>query len=160
MIVLSAYRQMRSQELPVLADIDEDNFDRAFDLFRPGIFDHCLNLVCRVLIRGSLELVIQGDVDVKKSLSENSLRQTIDFCAQAFEPASLEDWHKDGDNSLTEEDQISEEAKAKAAQRMADVVAAKKTLRAEDMFHIGKFVTDKFNGLSIRFEKGRLGLGA
>jgi len=34
--VLSAYRQMRNQERPILADIEEDNFDRAFDLFRPG----------------------------------------------------------------------------------------------------------------------------
>ncbi|KXN83164.1 Tryptophan 2-halogenase, partial [Leucoagaricus sp. SymC.cos] len=139
MIVLSAYRQMRAQELPVLSDIDEDNFDRAFDLFRP---------------------VIQGDVDVKKGLSEDSIRKTIDFCTQAFEPASLEDWHKEGDNSKTEEDEISEETKARAAQRMADVIAAKKTLRAEDMFHIGKFVADKFNGFSIRLEKGRLGLEA
>ncbi|KAF7759719.1 hypothetical protein Agabi119p4_11414 [Agaricus bisporus var. burnettii] len=139
MIVLSAYRQMRSQELPVLSDIDTDNFDKAFDLFRP---------------------VIQGDVDVKKPLSEDSLRQTIDFCTQAFEPASLEEWHKEDDNSRTEEDETSEQAKARAAQRMADVVAAKKTLRAEDMFHIGKFVTDKFNGFSIRFEKGKLGLEA
>lgn len=137
MIVLSAYRQMRAQELPVLSDIDEDNFDRAFDLFRP---------------------VIQGDVDVKKELSEASLRQTIDFCTQAFEPASLEDWHKEGDNSKTEEDETDEEAKTRAEKRMADVVAAKKTLRAEDMFHIGKFIADKFNGFSIRLEKGRLGL--
>lgn len=43
MIVLSAYRQMRSQELPVLSDVDEDNFDRAFDLFRPGM------PVCQIL---------------------------------------------------------------------------------------------------------------
>lgn len=112
------------------------------------------------LLVNHFTLVIQGDVDVKKALSEDSLRQTIDFCTQAFEPASLEDWHKEGDSSKTEEDETSEQAKAQAAKRMADVVAAKKTLRAEDMFHIGKFVTDKFNGFSIRFEKGKLGLEA
>ncbi|KAF9451350.1 FAD/NAD(P)-binding domain-containing protein [Macrolepiota fuliginosa MF-IS2] len=139
MIVLSAYRQMRAQELPVLSDIDEDNFDRAFDVFRP---------------------VIQGEADVQARFSEDSLRRTIDFCTQAFEPASLEDWHKEGDNSHMTEEEASEEAKAKAAQRMEEVVAAKKTLRAEDMFHIGKFVMDKFNGLSIRLEKGSLGLQA
>jgi len=101
--------------------------------------------------------VIQGDVDVK-NLSEESLRRTVDFCSQAFDPASLEDWHKEGDNSMTENEEISEEAKAKAVQRAADVVAAKKTLRAEDMFHIGKFVGDKINGHSIRLERGKLGL--
>jgi flavine halogenase len=36
LVVLSAYRQIRSQEKPILSDFDEDNFDRAFALFRPG----------------------------------------------------------------------------------------------------------------------------
>lgn len=35
-VVLSAYKQIRSQVTNVLADIDEDNYDRAFDFFRPG----------------------------------------------------------------------------------------------------------------------------
>jgi flavine halogenase len=35
-VVLSAYKQMRSQENSVLSDFDEDNFDRAFDIIRPG----------------------------------------------------------------------------------------------------------------------------
>lgn len=38
LVVLSAYRQMRSQEEPVLSDFDEDNFDRAFGFFRPSRF--------------------------------------------------------------------------------------------------------------------------
>jgi len=38
LVVLSAYRQIRSQEEPVLTDIDEDSFDRAFALFRPSTF--------------------------------------------------------------------------------------------------------------------------
>jgi flavin-dependent dehydrogenase len=36
LVVLSGYRQMRKQQEPVLADFDEDNFDRAFDFFRPS----------------------------------------------------------------------------------------------------------------------------
>lgn len=36
LVVLSAYRQIRAQEQPVLSDFDEDNFDRAFAFFRPG----------------------------------------------------------------------------------------------------------------------------
>lgn len=35
-VVLAAYRQMNAQAVPVLSDIDEDNFDRAFDFFRPS----------------------------------------------------------------------------------------------------------------------------
>ncbi|KXN84848.1 Tryptophan 2-halogenase, partial [Leucoagaricus sp. SymC.cos] len=133
MIVLSAYRQIRAQELPVLSDIDEDNFDRAFDLFRP---------------------VIQGDVDVKKGPSEDSLRKTIDFCTQAFEPTSMERWHgKEGDDSKANSEEMSEESKA-------NIMSVNKSLRADDMYQIKSFVADKFNGLSIRLEKGRLGLEA
>jgi len=35
-VVLSVYRQIRNQGLNILADLDEDNFDRAFDILRPG----------------------------------------------------------------------------------------------------------------------------
>lgn len=35
-VVLSAYKQMRAQSSDVLSDVDEDNFDRAFTLLRPG----------------------------------------------------------------------------------------------------------------------------
>ena len=36
LVVLSAYRQIRRQEEPVLSDFDQDNFNRAFALFRPS----------------------------------------------------------------------------------------------------------------------------
>ena len=36
MVVMGAYKQMRAQSEPVLSDIGEDNFDRAFDFLRPG----------------------------------------------------------------------------------------------------------------------------
>ena len=39
-VVLSAYKQMKSQGDNVLSDIDEDNFDRAFRFLRPGATFH------------------------------------------------------------------------------------------------------------------------
>ncbi|KAJ7450214.1 putative halogenase [Mycena latifolia] len=39
LVFLSAYRQITSQSVPVLSDIDEDNFDRAFEFIRPGAAD-------------------------------------------------------------------------------------------------------------------------
>jgi hypothetical protein len=36
MVVISAYKQIRSTDLDILNDIDEDNYDRAFAAFRPG----------------------------------------------------------------------------------------------------------------------------
>lgn len=41
-VVLSAYKQIRAQSVHVLADIDEDNFDKAFAFFRPGASPLCL----------------------------------------------------------------------------------------------------------------------
>ena len=43
LVVLSAYRQIRHQDESVLADINEDNFDRAFSLFRPSKNPYLLN---------------------------------------------------------------------------------------------------------------------
>lgn len=37
LVVLSAYKQMHNQSVPVLSDVQEDNFDKAFRLFRPGM---------------------------------------------------------------------------------------------------------------------------
>jgi len=114
-----------------------------------------MSLSIKILISPCLRpTVIQGDVDVK-SFSERYLRRTIDFCSQAFNPASLEDWHKEEECNMSEHEETSEGTRA---QCMANAVAAKKTLRAEDMFHIGKLVDDKINGYSIRLEKGKLGL--
>ena len=36
MVVLSAYQQMRNQKQPVLSEVGEDNFDRAFKFLKPG----------------------------------------------------------------------------------------------------------------------------
>lgn len=33
---MSAYKQIRAESTDVLADVDEDNFDRAFTFLRPG----------------------------------------------------------------------------------------------------------------------------
>ena len=37
-VVLSAYKQIRSQNVPVLADIKDENFDKAFAFLRPGTY--------------------------------------------------------------------------------------------------------------------------
>lgn len=37
LVVLSAYKQIRKQDEPVLSDFDEDGFDLAFSFFRPSM---------------------------------------------------------------------------------------------------------------------------
>ncbi len=38
MVVLSAYKQIRSQTGDYLSTAEEDNYDRAFDFYRPSEF--------------------------------------------------------------------------------------------------------------------------
>ncbi|KAJ7572216.1 putative halogenase [Mycena floridula] len=68
-VVLGTYKQMCNQEMPVMSDIDEDNFDRAFELIRP---------------------VIQGTADVGKKLTEDELERTMEFCRHVFSPTTPE----------------------------------------------------------------------
>ncbi len=37
LVVLSVYKQMMHQDEPVLSDYNEDNFNRAFSFFKPGL---------------------------------------------------------------------------------------------------------------------------
>ncbi|KAG7442938.1 FAD/NAD-binding domain-containing protein [Guyanagaster necrorhizus] len=65
LVVMGVYKQIRNQDLHILAEVDEDNFDRAFDILRP---------------------VIQGTADVGKTISEVELQKTMDFCKDIFAP--------------------------------------------------------------------------
>ncbi|KAJ7780262.1 hypothetical protein DFH07DRAFT_468316 [Mycena maculata] len=67
--VMGAYKQMRNQQVPVLSDISEDNFDKAFDLIRP---------------------VIQGTADAGQMLTEDELQKAMDFVTHIFVPTDPE----------------------------------------------------------------------
>ncbi|KAH9918791.1 uncharacterized protein B0H18DRAFT_661236 [Fomitopsis serialis] len=68
-VVLSAYKQIRSQSTNVLGDISENNFDRAFACLRP---------------------VIQGGAEMGTRLSEDELQRALDFCVHLFDPTTPE----------------------------------------------------------------------
>jgi len=69
LVVLSVYKNIRSQTVPVLSDINEDNFDRAFHIFRP---------------------VIQGCADADPTLTEEELQNTMEFCKNILAPTQPE----------------------------------------------------------------------
>ncbi|KAJ7825634.1 putative halogenase [Mycena olivaceomarginata] len=69
LVVLSIYRQITAQDAPVLSDIDEDNFDRAFDFLRP---------------------IIQGAADSDQTVTEQTLQRTMDFCEHGLGPTTPE----------------------------------------------------------------------
>lgn len=105
-VVLSAYKQIRAQSTNVLADIDEDNFDKAFMFFRPGaslayflsfvspngssLF--LLSLWSSAPFSGNFDhdTVIQGGADMGKKLSEDEVQRALDFCVHLFSPTTPE----------------------------------------------------------------------
>ncbi|KAG1740887.1 uncharacterized protein EDB91DRAFT_1248267 [Suillus paluster] len=71
MVVMSAYQQIRSTDLDILSDVDEDNYDRAFAAIRPGAI-----LSSRVHQRWG------------SRLSEEELHSALEFCKKCFNPTS------------------------------------------------------------------------
>ena len=55
-VVLSAYKQIRAQSTNVLADIDEDGFDKAFAFFRPRAFFCFYPIILFSLVKKSSDL--------------------------------------------------------------------------------------------------------
>ncbi|KAF8154859.1 hypothetical protein B0H34DRAFT_799593 [Crassisporium funariophilum] len=69
-VVLGAYKQMHLQAVPVLSDVNADNFDQAFDMFRPVIF---------------------GLADSQKKLTDAKVQDMMDICQSFFDPHVDED---------------------------------------------------------------------
>ncbi|KAH8817113.1 hypothetical protein F5884DRAFT_778462 [Xylogone sp. PMI_703] len=143
LVVLSAYRQMRSQEEPVLSDFDEDNFDRAFAFFRP---------------------IIQGTADTANGkLTRDELNRTLEFCAYAFDSVQPEDREsvidKIDDYAMVNRDGISYYPDLSPEQlRAVKYIRARQMMRTEDTLHLDNFATDASDGLAPNLERGRLGL--
>ena len=125
---------MRAQSQAILSSDSEDNFDRAFDFFKP---------------------IIQGTHDTGKTA--DNLAETIKFLAEhAFEGSTPEERHaleaKYHAASVAGAD-ATEEDKAILKQ-----IAVHKLMRTEDVENLDNFVTDAHNGLKLRLSRGNLGL--
>ncbi|KAF9258821.1 FAD/NAD-P-binding domain-containing protein [Marasmius fiardii PR-910] len=68
-VVWAAYRQIKSQSDPILSEVEEDNFDRAFNFLRP---------------------VIQGSTESDPQLTDKELNEAIEFCKHAIAPTDPE----------------------------------------------------------------------
>jgi len=141
LVVLSAYKQIRHQEEPVLSDFNEDNFDRAFSFFRP---------------------IIQGTADAANNkLSQEELNKTLEFCAYAFEPVT-----KDEDNRAKVMDAVKDAVEGTGYHpdlspeqlRAVKHIRARKMMRTEDTMNMNSFGTDAIGGLVPNLVKGALGL--
>ena len=80
-VVLGTYKQMRNQNVAIMSDIDEDNFDRAFDILRPGRFDEFISGIGKFTSCP----VITGSADVSKTLTQDELEVCL-FLTRILSP--------------------------------------------------------------------------
>ncbi|KAJ7877968.1 hypothetical protein B0H14DRAFT_1663687 [Mycena olivaceomarginata] len=64
-VVLGAYQQMHLQHQPILSDVNAENFDEAFKMFRP---------------------VIYGTADSSEELTDTKVQDMMDTCQSFFDP--------------------------------------------------------------------------
>jgi len=121
--------------MPVISDVDEDNFDKAFGFFKP---------------------VIQGVVDIKEGVPKDIIAKTVEFCAEAFntERAAA---HLPAistlDGKVEFSNDISIEEKA-----MLEGIMLRRQMRPQDTMGLGAFTSDMIGGLRMEMQKGAMGL--
>ncbi|KAJ7858368.1 putative halogenase [Mycena olivaceomarginata] len=145
-VVLGVYKQIHAQESSVLSDIDEDNFDRAFDFIRP---------------------VIQGDSDTHSKMEE--IQKTINFLAETpgivgTDPEAAEKLRQRLPSEMADNGPFLE--KRVITQLSGDDQEAKDLLERMNskkaitgMYNwADNFAGDNLPGFSVVLEKGSLGL--
>ncbi|KAJ8591313.1 FAD/NAD(P)-binding domain-containing protein [Rhizopogon salebrosus TDB-379] len=163
MVVMSAYKQIRSTDLDILNDVDEDNYDRAFAAIRP---------------------VIQGASEMGSRLSEKELDSALEFCSKCFNPASPEHLALASKQGLPKDildvtapfinPQVIESAILKTSKHMDSKADQEFPGSAEDLklvldqingrrvvhreYTINNFEVEDVNGFVVRLRKGCLGL--
>ncbi|KAJ7508837.1 putative halogenase [Mycena galericulata] len=148
LVVLSIYRQINSQAAPVLSDVDEDNFDRAFDFLRP---------------------IIQGAADTDHTVTEATLQSTMDFCEHALGPTTPE-MHAAVAARIPEPSLLARDGPLLGAAAVAQVAGAdeeaKQVLlrvnarKAVDGIYDWErnFTGEKLGGFAVVLKRGELGL--
>ncbi|KAJ5719766.1 hypothetical protein N7493_007344 [Penicillium malachiteum] len=145
LVVITALKQIRKGEEPVLSDFDEDGFDRAFSFFKPIIQGH-------------------ADADVSGRLTQDLVSRSVNFCFNAFAEVSPEarrevldklESLKSGQGIETKEDldKLTEEELS-----ILRTIRARQMMRSEDAMNIDTFATDAIQGLVPRLVTGQLGL--
>ncbi|KAF7554238.1 hypothetical protein G7Z17_g3056 [Cylindrodendrum hubeiense] len=145
LVVMTALRQIRKGDEPVLSDFDEDGFDRAFGFFKPIIQGH-------------------ADADVSGKLTQGLVSKSVEFCFHAFQDISPEarqavldklERVKADPNTETKEDleKLNEDEMG-----ILRTIRARQMLRAEDSMNIESFSNDVILGFVPRLIHGKLGL--
>ncbi|PHH90173.1 hypothetical protein CDD83_4332 [Cordyceps sp. RAO-2017] len=147
--VCSATKQIRSQEEPIIQDMNEEGFQRAFDLLQP---------------------IIQGTVDADSTgkLTPSKVSKTLEFCFKAFTfvPPEKKDALFDKLKKLGVDSGDADSARAvediktyltSEESQILDILRSRRMIR-EDPFEIESFTLDSIDGLAPNLERGKLGL--
>jgi len=141
LVVLSAYQQIRVQSVPVFSK--DDNFDEAFDFFRP---------------------IIQGNSDTGKKLIGDDLKKTVEFLgAHAFEPSQPEERSEIISTYGDVVDKLpatlsNDNVEDQRARNILKGIAIRKLMRTEDSLHINNETLDVLEGYRLVMQRGSLGL--
>lgn len=82
-VVLGAYQQMHLQHQPILSDVNAENFDEAFKMFRPGSFESPYSWPS---YRTEWTPVIYGTADSSEELTDTKVQDMMDTCQSFFDP--------------------------------------------------------------------------
>ncbi|KAF6235574.1 hypothetical protein HO173_006257 [Letharia columbiana] len=155
LVVLSALKQIRKQDQPILSDCDEDGFETACAHFRPRT------------------------ADVTGKLSQEEINKTVDFCLNAFEyhapekheavlrrmetamlannaeaPAALSTAKTEA--QVEEKAIVDPEGLSPDELRILKTIRARQMLRQEDTLSIDSFTSDAINGWLPLVHRGSL----
>ncbi|KAK7918369.1 hypothetical protein PG985_010243 [Apiospora marii] len=144
-VVMAALKQIRMQEKPILSDLDEDGFDRAFNVLRP---------------------VIQGAADEETAPEgkgkQESITDTIDMCLHALN--DLHDTELQGKlTNIVEANGTAAQADLLGQLSPEDTAALQRMKTMHSILPMGgleDFHNRKIDGLTARLERGNLGLVA
>ncbi|KAF5866514.1 hypothetical protein ETB97_011399 [Aspergillus alliaceus] len=140
-VVMAALKQIRMQEQPILSDLDEEGFDRAFAILRP---------------------VIQGvaDKETAPKTTTESITETIDLCLNALN--DLHDTELQGKlTNIVEAKGTPEQAQLLGKLSPEETAALQRMRAMHSILPMGEledFENSNIDGLKARLKRGSLGL--
>jgi hypothetical protein len=155
LVVMSAMKQIRNKDDPVLSDWDADGFDVAFDAFRP-------------IIQGTADSDIGGKLteDSIIKLTQGEVTKTVDFCLAAFDQTptdqidavqkKLAGMKQDPSAPVAKKEDL--EKFTEDELKILNHIRARQMLRMEDSVNIDNFGRDAIDGLVPSLKKGDLTL--
>ncbi|KID93747.1 Tryptophan halogenase, partial [Metarhizium majus ARSEF 297] len=146
--VSSATKQIRTQHEPIIKDMDEEGFQRAFDLFRPST----------------------ADADAAGKVSQLEISKILQFCFKAFtyvppekKDALFDKLRKLDSKALQDDakqtptlDAIEKHLTADELQ-ILEILRSRRMIR-EDPFEMDSFTLDTIDGMAPKLVRGSLGL--